>query len=262
MTNRVPILMYHQVSPQPVAAFAKYTVTPQAFAAQMTWLRLAGYTPITLDALLAYRRSDHRQPRRPVVITFDDGFQGCVEYAVPILQAKGFTAAFYLVAGLMGKTSAWLAAERGVTFPLMDWATARRLLAAGFQCGAHTLSHPRLANLDAATCHDELWTARRVLADQLGLEVRHLAYPFGSFNERVRTLAAETGYHSACSVEIGFSTPEDDPLALRRIPVNGQDSLLDFICRLRTAYPFAESWRSKTASLRRQLRTVGGYSTR
>ena len=262
MTSQVPILMYHQLSPQPVAAFAKYTVTPRAFAAHMRWLRLAGYRPITLDALLAYRRGGHQPPRRPVVITFDDGFQDCVEQAAPILQAKGFTAVFYLVAGLIGQRSAWLAAERGVTFPLMDWTTARRLQAAGFQCGAHTISHPRLANLDAASCYEELWRGRRGLGGQPGEGGEYLAPPFLLFCENGRTLAAESGYHSACSVEIGFSTPEDDPLALRRIPVTGQDSLLDFICRLWTAYPLAEAWRSKTVGLRQHLRTMGGYSTR
>jgi len=231
----IPILMYHQVTPRPLPAFRKYAVTPKAFSAQMKWLAWAGYVPIQLDDWLNFRSDRTRLASRPVIITFDDGLEDCAEYAVPILQAHGFTAIFYLVAGLMGQTSRWLRLERGIEFPLMDWATARQLLACGFQCGSHSMSHPRLAALSAADCYEELLRSRQLLEDKLGQEIKHLAYPHGSFTEQVKVVAAETGYRSACSVRIGLSPCDDDPMALRRVPVNGQDSLLDFICRLRTA---------------------------
>lgn len=254
--------MYHQVTPRPLPAFRKYAVTPRAFAAQMRWLALAGYAAIDLDVLLAHRRGRGGLPRRPVVITFDDGFQDCVEYAVPILQARGFTAIFYLVAGLMGATSRWLIAERGFELPLMDWTAAQRLEAQGFRCGAHTLSHPRLATLDADACRAELRESRALLEQRLGHEVRHLAYPFGSFDEPVRALAVETGYHSACSVRIGRSPADDDPMALQRVPVTGEDSLLDFICRLRTARTFRELLRGKAQRAAQRLRPGSAQAPR
>lgn len=246
--------MYHQVTPRPLPAFRKYAVTPKAFAAQMRWLALTGYVPVTLDALADYRSGRGALPLRPVIITFDDGFQDCVDHAVPILQNQRFTAVFYLVVGLMGKTSRWLLRERGIEFPLMDWATARQLAAAEFQFGTHTLSHPRLVDLSPAACREELLKSRLLMEDHLGREITHLAYPFGSFNPHVRTLAAETGYRSACSVRIGLSTPDDDLLALHRVPVNGQDSLPDFVCRLRTAQSLSESLAGKAYYLRRRLR--------
>jgi peptidoglycan/xylan/chitin deacetylase (PgdA/CDA1 family) len=232
--------MYHQVTPRPLPAFRKYAVTTKAFAAQMKWLAWAGYVPINLDDWLHSRRDRTRLPSRPVIITFDDGLEDCFKYAVPILQAQGFTAIFFLVAGLMGETSRWLRLERGIEFPLMDWTTARQLLAAGFQCGSHSISHPRLANLPAAACREELLRSRQLLEDNLGQEIKHLAYPYGSFTEQVQVAVAEVGYRSACSVRIGLSPCDDDPLALHRVPVSGQDSLFDFICRLRTARSFRE----------------------
>jgi peptidoglycan/xylan/chitin deacetylase (PgdA/CDA1 family) len=245
----IPILMYHQVTPHPLPAFRKYAVTPKAFAAQMNWLARVGYVPVNLDVLLDYRNDRGTLPSRPVIITFDDGFQDCVEHAVPVLQAHGFTAIFYLVVGLMGKTSQWLLAERGIELPLMDWTAAQQLIAAGFQCGSHCMTHLRLADLSSAACREELLRSRLLLEDKLAHEVKHLAYPFGSFNERVRAIVAETGYRSACSVRIGLSTEGDDPLALHRVPVSGQDSLLDFIYRLRTARSFGEFMRGQVRAL-------------
>src|SRR5262249_45167581 len=135
MRGSIPILMYHQVSPKPLPALQTYTVTPKAFPAQMAWLALSGYVPITLDNLLEYRNGRAALPSRPIIITFDDGFQNIVEYAVPILQARGFTAVFYLVAGLVGKSSRWILLELGIECPLMDWNAARELEQERFECG-------------------------------------------------------------------------------------------------------------------------------
>jgi peptidoglycan/xylan/chitin deacetylase (PgdA/CDA1 family) len=216
----------------------------------MAWLAAARFVPISMETLIRHRAHGSSLPPRPVVITFDDGFQDCVDYAVPILQHRGFTAIFYLVADLVGKTSRWLVQERGMELPLMDWQTARQLEQMGFACGSHTLSHPRLAEHDAQRCRGELVESRRRLEDNLGHVVRHFAYPHGSMNAEVRALVAESGYASACSSRIGLSAANDDLLALHRIPVEGQDTLLDFICRLRTGRTFRAWLGHRASSLR------------
>jgi peptidoglycan/xylan/chitin deacetylase (PgdA/CDA1 family) len=200
----------------------------------MRWLAAFGYQAIDMDGLVRARLGQGALPRRPVVITFDDGFQGSADHAVPVLRAHRFTAVFYLVAGLMGETSRWLRPELGMELSLMSWDTARALAADGFQCGAHTVTHPRLTGLDPAQCRAELEGARSRLQDELGRPIVHLAYPYGSFDQAVRATAAEAGYITACSTRSGLSGADDDMLALHRVTVYGHDSLLDFACRLRS----------------------------
>ena len=236
----VPVLMYHEVSPSPHPAFRRYTVTVREFTRQMRWLAAFGYQAIDMDALVRARVGQGSLPRRPVVITFDDGFQGCADHAVPVLRAHAFTAVFYLVAGLMGETSRWLRPELGMELSLMSWDTARALAADGFQCGAHTVSHPRLVGLDPSRCRAELVDARSRLQDELGRPIVHLAYPYGSFDPAVRASAAEAGYVTACSTQAGLSGAGDDLLALHRVTVYGHDSLLDFACRLRSGTAMRE----------------------
>jgi peptidoglycan/xylan/chitin deacetylase (PgdA/CDA1 family) len=230
----VPILVYHEVSPSPHPSFRRYTVTPRQFDRQMRWLAALGYEAIDMDALVQARTGQGSLPRRPVLITFDDGFRGCADHAVPVLRAHGFTAVIYLVPGLMGETSRWMLPEVGVELPLMTWDTARALAAEGFQCGSHTVTHPRLGGLDAARCRTELVDARRRLEDELGRPALHLAYPFGSYDRAAQSIAADAGYLTACSTRGGLSRADDDLLALHRVTIYGQDSLLDFACRLRT----------------------------
>ena len=230
----VPVLMYHEVSPTPHASFRRYTVTVRQFAWQMRWLAVCGYQTIDMDDLVRARLGQGTLPKRPVLITFDDGFQGCVDHAVPVLRAHKFTAIFYLVTGLMGGTSRWMLPEIGLELTVMNWNTARALAAEGFQCGAHTVTHPRLASLDPAGCRAELLQARKRLEEELGRPIVHLAYPYGAYNPSVRQIAAEAGYVTACSTRAGLSEADDDLLAVHRVTVYGHESLLDFACRVRT----------------------------
>jgi len=247
--------MYHEVSPRPHPAFRRYTVTPRAFARQMRWLAAFKYQPIDMDTLFRARRGLAPLPERPVVITFDDGLQGCVDHALPVLREHRFTAVFYLVAGLMGETSRWLRPELGMDLPIMSWETARRLGRDGFQCGAHTLTHPRLAGLDPSRRRSELVDARARLEHELGGPVRHLAYPYGSFDRATQQVADEAGYLTACSTRPGVSTADDDFFALKRIPIYGGETLFDFACRLRTAWTLPERVRR---ALRDTARRVTG----
>jgi peptidoglycan/xylan/chitin deacetylase (PgdA/CDA1 family) len=254
----VPILVYHQVSPRPDPRFRRYTVTVRDFTRQMQWLAAFGYQAIDMDALVRARMGQGSLPKRPVLITFDDGFQGCADHALPVLRAHNFTAVFYLVAGLMGETSRWMLPEVGLELSLMSWETARVLAAEGFQCGAHTVTHPRLAGLDPARCRAELVDARRRLEDELGRPVVHLAYPFGSYDPGVQGIAAEAGYVTACSTRAGLSGADDDLLALHRVTIYGHDSLFDFACRLRTGTAMRERFGQALRGVMRRFRQRRG----
>lgn len=259
----IPILMYHEVSPRPEPRFRRYTVTVREFTRQMQWLAAFGYQPVDMDTLVRARLGQGPLPRRPVLITFDDGFQGCVDHAVPVLRKHGFTAVFYLVTGLMGETSRWMLPEVGVQLSLMSWKTARAISAEGFQCGAHTATHPRLAGLDPARCRAELVDARKRLEDELGRPAVHLAYPFGSYDSGVQGIAGDAGYLTACSTRSGLSRPDDDLLALHRVTIYGHDSLFDFACRLRTGTALRERLGQALGGVMRHFRLrLGGRDDR
>jgi peptidoglycan/xylan/chitin deacetylase (PgdA/CDA1 family) len=253
--------MYHEVAPHPPSGFRKYVVTPAEFARQMRLLSYLGYRSITFDTLLAARAGGARLPARPVIITFDDGFRDCADYAAEALARYGQSATFYLVAGLMGDSSRWLLAEVGLELPLMSWDTARRLEQNGHRCGSHALTHPKLASLSPTACREQLTRSRHLLEDRLGREVRDLAYPFGSHSPVVRNLAEEAGYRSGCGVQIGIARHQDHVLALPRVPINGGESLADFACRLATAHRLSEIAWAGAGRLRRLLsrRSGGGW---
>lgn len=256
----VPILAYHEVSPDPYPPFRRYTVTVSEFTRQVRWLSSRGYQAIDLDMLLRARTSGDALPARPVLITFDDGFRACADQAVPVLQAYGFTATFFLVAGLMGETSRWMS-EANVTLPLMSWQRARELASAGFQFGSHTLTHPNLLGLESTRRRVELCDSRSRLEDELGRPVVHFAYPYGAYDASVRDGVADAGYVTGCATRSGLSEPGEDLLALRRMTVHGHDSMLDFASRLRTGLAAGERLRHVVKGVARRLTGRAGPSS-
>jgi peptidoglycan/xylan/chitin deacetylase (PgdA/CDA1 family) len=230
--------MYHEISSTPHHAFRKYTVSPRNFAEQMRWLARHDYTTILPDQLIAARAGTATLPARPVLVTFDDGFAESVRHAPEILASHGFTAVFYLVAGLVGATSRWIVPERGFELPLIGWSDARELEAGGFRCESHTVNHPHLADIPADACTRELVDSRKMLEDQLGRPIHHLAYPHGSHSQTVITIVEAAGYRSACTTIIGLSSASDSPFALRRVLVSGQHSRFDFPLLVRRGVDF------------------------
>jgi len=224
--------MYHQVTPIVEQGFIDCTMTPQKLETHMSILKLLRYTPINLTQYEECRNGHSTLPKKPIIITFDDCYQECIDYAIPILEEKGFTAVFYMPTNYAGTNSHWLMPELGFEFPIIDWETVKRLDSSGFEVGSHSMSHPRLAEISPENCFKELDGARKILEDKLGHEVVHLAYPYGSFNDNVRAIAAETGYRTALTTEEWFCTPDNDLLLMPRFNILGYYNIIEFLLRI------------------------------
>ncbi|MGL5136902.1 MAG: polysaccharide deacetylase family protein, partial [Beijerinckiaceae bacterium] len=100
--------------------------------------------------------------------------------------------------------------------------------------GAHTVSHPLLARMDADAARREVHLSRVFLEERLGRPVRHLSYPVGDASaagEREFALASTLGFATAVTTRPGvlFAGHADHLHALPRVSVNGlYQNLADF----------------------------------
>jgi peptidoglycan/xylan/chitin deacetylase (PgdA/CDA1 family) len=114
--------------------------------------------------------------------------------------------------------------------------------------GSHTVNHVKLAEVPAAEKLEELAASKAALEDRLGEEVRHLCYPFGSFDLETVRAACETGYVSAATCLRGAATEADHPLVLPRKAISFGDSLAGFAWKLLFKHapkPALEDWRER-----------------
>src|SRR2546422_11280523 len=96
---KLPILLYHKIDRIPPGSrYPKNYVTPEQFEAQLAFLGRHGYTSVSFADYIAYRRGERLLPRRPIILTFDDGYRSNRTIALPLLRQFGFTAMIFLVA--------------------------------------------------------------------------------------------------------------------------------------------------------------------
>ncbi|MBR1170973.1 trifunctional glycosyltransferase/class I SAM-dependent methyltransferase/polysaccharide deacetylase [Bradyrhizobium liaoningense] len=229
--ERIPVLMYHRIATDGPARLAPYRLSPAAFQGQMLWLRRNGYHAINSEQLAFSVMNNEPFVGRPVLITFDDGYQDFAEQAWPILQRNDFSAEIFVVTDLVGKRAEW-DVSFGPPEPLMDAATIVSLAAEGVSFGSHLASHPRSNGLSTAELAEELLRSRIQLETWLNRPVSSLAAPFGCTDQRLRVLASECGYTVGFSTVNRAATLKDDLLDLPRIEVRGDCSLDAFVASL------------------------------
>jgi peptidoglycan/xylan/chitin deacetylase (PgdA/CDA1 family) len=220
------ILMYHRVAA--LDAVERYTISPKQFAQQMRYLHEHEYHVINLTRLMDWKSGKGRLAERSVVVSFDDGFMDTYEQACPVLRNHGFTATFFMISGLLGKSNSWMTAQGHPSTPLMDWREVECLQRAGCEIGSHSVTHRDLTEIDLDTARDEIADSKKTLEDRLGIPVDFFAYPYGRFGDAAHQLVEAAGYRAACATAAGFVTPDADPFRLCRVEVAGTDSLRAF----------------------------------
>jgi peptidoglycan/xylan/chitin deacetylase (PgdA/CDA1 family) len=219
----LPILVFHKIGPVPPASnFPRNYVRPEQFDALLGSLRSAGYEGISFDQYLAHRRGEGTLPRKPILLTFDDGYRSNAEVAVPILRKHGFSATIFVVPGRFGGWNEWDAED--VQEPLLTVDEIRELRDQGFHFGSHTMTHVRLTAATPDVALRQLRESREALEALLGEPVRTICYPWAQHDATVRALAREAGYECGVGIRRRLNRDDTDVMALHRIPVTYLDS--------------------------------------
>jgi peptidoglycan/xylan/chitin deacetylase (PgdA/CDA1 family)/2-polyprenyl-3-methyl-5-hydroxy-6-metoxy-1,4-benzoquinol methylase len=226
--SHIPVLMYHRIATDGPDGLARYRLAPDSFQAQMLWLRRNGYHTINSGELAWFIANDHPFVGRPVLITFDDGYEDFAEHAWPILRAFDFSAEVFIVTDLVGKRAEW-DVPFGPPAPLMSAARIAALAAEGVAFGSHLASHPRSDQLSTRELAEELTRSRAQLTKWLSRPVTSLAAPFGCTGQRLRILAAECGFMTLFNTASGAASLQDDPLDLPRMEIRGDCTLDEFV---------------------------------
>ena len=214
----VPVLMYHRVVHEPpVGSRHGIWVTAANFRSQMRSLRRRGFSSITFAEMDAYLRGEGSLPARPVILTFDDGYEDNLSVASDILTEHGMKAVIFMVAGRIGSTNTWDADEPQV--PLVREDQLRKLVAAGHEIGSHTMTHPDLSRTHEEGVRQELADSKSRIEEVIGRPVTALAYPYGGVDPSVRNVARQVGYSWGIATNSGPQLLGKDMMEVRRIQI-------------------------------------------
>lgn len=227
----IPVLMYHRVADDGDPELARYRVTPARFEQHMRWLKQNGFTPLSLDVLKAARTGSGQLPRRPVLITFDDGYSDFYDHAWPVLRKYAFPSVMFIVASKVGGRSDWDQAL-GRSEPLMDWQQLSEISAGGVAIGSHSLMHRRFSRLDIRESHDDMRISAEIIGRALGQRPIAFCYPYGVYDRLVERVLPTCGYEFAFTCDPAAATLQHNPLRLPRIEIMGSDDVPSFAAKL------------------------------
>ncbi len=216
----VPILMYHVVAaPSGSAHYPELFVRPSDFAGQMSWLTRHGYQAVTLKRVYDSWTKGSPLPKHPVVVSFDDGYLSQYTRAFPVLRSHHWP-------GVLNMEVNFLQPVGG----LRPW-RVRKLLGAGWELDAHTLTHPDLTTLDDARIWHEVNGSRVALRRRFHVPVDFFCYPAGRYNARVIAAVKLAGFLGATTTNYGLARPPGF-YTLDRVRINGSDGVRGFASKL------------------------------
>lgn len=178
----LPIIVYHQIRNTPGGPpGSQVAISLERFTSQMRYLHEQGYVTLSANEVVDYVRRGIPKSSKIVAIHFDDGWKSSL-LALPILNAYGFKASFWIIAG------------KGIGWPHMEWSEIEAIARnPRYDVNSHSMTHPwksgdtmidwkngRTPGKGPDDVRWELLESRRVLTERFGRAVQYVAWPAGA----------------------------------------------------------------------------------
>lgn len=214
---QVPILMYHNLAQE---GSGNDTISVQRFEEHLAALQDAGYTTITFQDLLAYVEQGTELPEKPVLLTFDDGYESNYTLAYPLLQQYQMKATIFVIGVSMGKDTYKDTGQAMIPHFTQEQAAemeASGLVAIeshGYDIHEVQGRDPEPLRVGILPREDEsewdyaafLQEDCQTMTDLLGKTPGVLAYPYGYASELSEVVLHEMGIYATVTIEEKINT--------------------------------------------------------
>ena len=224
------ILGYHGVADERLRDdLSLLQIPPARFRSQLELMLRAGFRFVTL-AELARISAGGTPPAGLAAVTFDDGMRNNHSTALPILNELQIPATVYMTSDFIGGHSPWIGP--GGDGAMLDEAELCELAAAGWEIGAHTITHPDLSTSSYEVCLHEIQGGREALERIIGVQVQTFAYPFGHYGPTAIEAVRDAGLLAAVTTGSGSWAPYE----LTRAMIGAADPLATVLLKMTDRY--------------------------
>jgi peptidoglycan/xylan/chitin deacetylase (PgdA/CDA1 family) len=201
----LPVIMYHAVSVKPSKA-GEYIITPKMFESDMEYLAAEGYTSVSAEDVLKFVRYGAPLPKRPVLITFDDGHSGVFHYLKPTIERMNLKVTLNIVGDYTDRETD--APDRSPEYSSMSWSELGELVSDPlFEVGSHTYSMHNLngsrlgckrrpgesSEAYRSALSEDAGKLQAAIRERLGVTPIVFAYPFGFISEESKPILSGLG---------------------------------------------------------------------
>lgn len=222
--RKVPVLCYHRFASEAVDSM---TIKNAAFAEQMEWLKIHGYSVIPLDTAMGYVNGSVKTiPAKSVVITVDDGHKSVYSDMAPMVKKYRIPVTLFIYPSAISNAKY-----------AMNWEQLRELETTKlFRVESHTYWHPNFKKEKkklspeeyAAFVDKQLGGAKKKLEERMGHEIKYLAWVFGIYDDALLVDAKKSGYTAAFTIDRQHVSSGDHVMALGRYMVISKHTIKDF----------------------------------
>jgi peptidoglycan/xylan/chitin deacetylase (PgdA/CDA1 family) len=256
--DRFGILYYHRIADTtPGVPTPTLNVDPARFRAQLSGLRDRGFRFSTVGEVLDGIDAGAPPPRRTVIVTFDDGYEGVWQYAWPVLRELGIRATLFVASAFPDSEEPfpfdpWALAHASTVAPSawmpLSWGRCAEMVTSGeLEIGTHTHTHADFRRRPE-DLRDDIRTSVRTIRERVGVTTTLFSFPFG--NVRTGFASAElTAAASDAGMRCGLTTTMDlvrrgaDPFTWGRFEAAGSDTPATLAAKLDGWYAWMEGGR-------------------
>lgn len=233
----IKVLMYHRiVGDNEHLADTRWNVSETQLSKHLDLLSKWGFTCVSFGDYVLHLDGRLALPRKPVILTFDDGYDEVYWRAFPILKSHGVRATLFVLGDRSIRSNTWDEAAGAEKARLLESAKILELHKSGFEIGSHSLTHADLTTLSAADAWDEISGSKAALEDLIHAPVLSFAYPYGATSLLLQRMVQNAGYRLGCGTYSGPPEFQNDIFNIRRILISRTTSVFDFALKLLTPY--------------------------
>ena len=224
--KHIPILMYHKVPTNKLESKHRIFVTKKNFKKQLQFFKLRGLTSITFQDYQDFvtgKLNIREFPKKPFLLTFDDGYADNYLNALPLMQKYRFRGVIYLLGDFDCSKNFWDEGESLDSILLLTSEQKKAFVDAKWEIGAHTMTHKHLTKLSTEEITYELKTSKENLEKELQTSVISFAYPYGDLSEEVKEHVQKLGFTYGIATDSGGMCIEEDPYQIFRVNVFPED---------------------------------------
>jgi peptidoglycan/xylan/chitin deacetylase (PgdA/CDA1 family) len=226
----IPVLMYHKIPDQNIQSRHRIFVSKDNFRKHLRFFRKRGLTSLTFQDLVQFwtgKRPYQEFPKKPLILTFDDGYEDNLKNAQAPLKEFGFRATIFLLANHSIVENTWDADTGEEPSKLMTLSEKQQLDSKVWEIGSHGFNHLHLPQVPEPAAIREMQESKLSLKRDLQQPVYSFAYPFGSTNAHIASLAREAGYKFAVNTDQGGLHLADQPHSIFRVNIFPEDGPFD-----------------------------------
>ena len=220
----LPVVMYHQITKNSARA-GKYCITLSELENDLAYLKEKGYNTITVGQLIDHVYDAQPLPEKPVIITFDDGYETVYSYLLPLLEKYDMCA----VASVVGAYADLFTQldDHTLSYSYMNWQEISELACGDrIEIQSHSYDLHKLNNsgrngaktVSGESGHEysaflnyDLGKMQSLTEEKTGYRPKAFTYPYGCYSKESKDILKSMGFEAAlvCEERVNYIDTEN-----------------------------------------------------